>query len=183
MSILSGAVRFVEKQRFLLEHRLSVPSVRSRPGAEGSMTTIKLLMGAMSVAMITVATIHTPVAATLQCPRERSSILICGAHARAQAVDRQQLAARKGLQSVREERSPDRSETARIGSWARSCDVSGQISRKARDTALSKNCVTGPAMTRDTLAERRRPLSHRLPPNLNAPASAPPLPSMEQASF
>ncbi len=134
------------------------------------MTTIKLLMGAMSVAMITVATIHTPVAATLQCPRERSSILICGAHARAQAVDRQQLAARKGLQSVREERSPDRSETARIGSRARSCDVSGQISRKARDTALSKNCVTGPAMTRDTLADK--PPSTPLAPTSPKPQRA-----------
>jgi S1-C subfamily serine protease len=115
---------------------------------------INPLISALTAAVVTVVAMGTPFAATLQCGGKTSSPSACGAHEPVRPTARRQIVPPKRLKVVREQALPDRSETARIGSQTRSCDVSRQISKKAGDTALSKSCPTGPATTRDALAEK-----------------------------
>ena len=116
---------------------------------------IKAVWGVLSLVALTLGTTRMPSAASLECARtSRLQTSICAAQERAGPTDRRQVAHTKRLKLVREQALPDRLETARIGSQTKSCDVSRQISKKAGDTALSKSCPTGPATTRDTLAEK-----------------------------
>src|SRR6266576_5549863 len=115
---------------------------------------IKAVWGVLSLVALTLGT-TMPSAATLECARTSlSSVSTCGAADRLRPTTRGQIPHTKRLKPVSEQGLPNLSDAARAGSEARSCDVSRQISKKAGNTALSKNCFMGPETTRDTLAEK-----------------------------
>src|SRR4051812_23703312 len=116
---------------------------------------IKAVWGVLSLVALTLGTIRMPSAATLECAgTSLSSVSTCGADERVRPTTRGQIRHTRGLKPAREQALPNLSDAARVESEARSCDVSRQISKKAADTALSKNCFMGPVAIPDTPAEK-----------------------------
>jgi S1-C subfamily serine protease len=116
---------------------------------------IKAVWGVLSLVALTLGTTRLPSAATLECARTSlSSVSTCAAADRLRPTTRGQNPPTKRTKPVSKQALPNLSDAARVGSEATSCDVSRQISKRAGDSALSKNCFPDPATTRDTLAER-----------------------------
>lgn len=110
---------------------------------------MKAVWGAVSLVALALGTIGMPSAATLKCADASLSSTSACAHQRVLPTARRQIAQTKRLKAL-----PNQSDAARVGSEARFCDVSRQISEKARDTALTENCITGPGRTRETVADK-----------------------------
>src|SRR5437764_13452100 len=133
----------------------------ARPPLEPGGTKMKSVWGAVSLVALTLGTIGIPSANTLQCAdASLSSVSACGAHERVRPTARRQIARTERLKAL-----PNQSDAARVGSEAKSCDISRQIAEKARDTALAKNCVTDPARTSETPTDKAptRPLAPTSP--------------------
>ena len=118
---------------------------------------------ALTLGMIGMPSAATLAAATLECAdASLSSVSACRAHERVPPKARRQIAQTKRLKAL-----PNQSDAARVGSEAKSCDVSRQIAEKALDAALAKTCVTGPARISETLTDKA-------PTRLLAPTSPKP---------